>query len=88
VEGEYQKRVIDLVARCNLSGRLSTRRREKFCRLESKISRLVSPRRSSRELVLNHCSCGEDIENLERFVDAQRTAFRKILKKYKVGTGS
>jgi hypothetical protein len=28
--------------------------------------------------------CGQDIEALGRFVDAQVTAFRKILKKYKV----
>lgn len=29
--------------------------------------------------------CGQDIRALDRFVDAQVTAFRKILKKYKVG---
>lgn len=29
--------------------------------------------------------CGEDVRNLERFTNAQRTAFQKILKKYKVG---
>ena len=28
--------------------------------------------------------CGEDIKSLQRFVDAQRMAFHKILKKYKV----
>jgi hypothetical protein len=28
--------------------------------------------------------CGEDIKSLQRFVDAQCTAFRKILKKYRV----
>ncbi|KAI1308456.1 hypothetical protein F5Y03DRAFT_393300 [Xylaria venustula] len=32
--------------------------------------------------------CGQDIEALGRFVDAQITAFRKILKKYKKWTGS
>lgn len=32
--------------------------------------------------------CGEDIKSLQRFVDAQRTAFRKILKKYRKWTGS
>jgi len=28
--------------------------------------------------------CGDDLESLQRFVDAQRMAFHKILKKYKV----
>lgn len=28
--------------------------------------------------------CAQDTADLERFVNAQRTAFRKILKKYKV----
>lgn len=32
--------------------------------------------------------CGHDIRNLQRFVDAQRIAFHKILKKYKKWTGS
>ncbi|KAI0967357.1 hypothetical protein F4678DRAFT_465603 [Xylaria arbuscula] len=32
--------------------------------------------------------CGQDIKALGRFVDAQITAFRKILKKYKKWTGS
>ncbi|KAI1750839.1 hypothetical protein F4782DRAFT_236247 [Xylaria castorea] len=32
--------------------------------------------------------CGQDIQALGRFVDAQVTAFRKILKKYKKWTGS
>ncbi|KAH8821051.1 hypothetical protein F5884DRAFT_816691 [Xylogone sp. PMI_703] len=32
--------------------------------------------------------CGDDIRSLERFVDAQRIAFHKILKKYKKWTGS
>ncbi|KAK5629128.1 hypothetical protein RRF57_004843 [Xylaria bambusicola] len=32
--------------------------------------------------------CGQDIKALGRFVDAQVTAFRKILKKYKKWTGS
>lgn len=32
--------------------------------------------------------CRKDTENLERFINAQRTAFRKILKKYKKWTGS
>jgi len=31
--------------------------------------------------------CGEEIRSLQRFVDAQRMAFRKILKKYKVRRG-
>lgn len=28
--------------------------------------------------------CGEDIQSLEKFIELQRTGFRKILKKYKV----
>lgn len=32
--------------------------------------------------------CGDEIKALQRFVDAQRTAFHKILKKYKKWTGS
>ncbi|KAI0446982.1 hypothetical protein F4803DRAFT_426449 [Xylaria telfairii] len=32
--------------------------------------------------------CGQDAQALDRFVDAQVTAFRKILKKYKKWTGS
>ncbi|KAL3424615.1 spx domain-containing protein [Phlyctema vagabunda] len=32
--------------------------------------------------------CGSDIQLLDRFVDAQRVAFHKILKKYKKWTGS
>ncbi|TVY22307.1 Uncharacterized protein LHYA1_G008723 [Lachnellula hyalina] len=32
--------------------------------------------------------CGDDIKNLQRFITAQRTAFYKILKKYRKWTGS
>ncbi|KAI1159008.1 hypothetical protein F5B18DRAFT_43863 [Nemania serpens] len=44
-----------------------------------------------RRLVKYHTQieeCGQDIRALGRFVDAQVTAFRKILKKYKKWTGS
>ncbi|KAI1428628.1 hypothetical protein F5Y12DRAFT_675968 [Xylaria sp. FL1777] len=44
-----------------------------------------------RRLVKYHTQieeCGQDIKALGRFVDAQITAFRKILKKYKKWTGS
>ena len=34
------------------------------------------------------CRAGEDIQSLSRFVGAQRTAFQKLLKKYKKWTGS
>jgi hypothetical protein len=36
---------------------------------------------------LTFCRCGDEIRALQRFVDAQRTAFHKILKKYKVRRG-
>jgi len=32
--------------------------------------------------------CGDEIRSLQRFTDAQRVAFHKILKKYKVGRNS
>lgn len=32
--------------------------------------------------------CGEDIQSLDKFIELQRTGFRKILKKYKVSTTS
>ncbi|TVY88260.1 Uncharacterized protein LAWI1_G006324, partial [Lachnellula willkommii] len=33
-------------------------------------------------------NCGDDLKNLQRFINAQRTAFYKILKKYRKWTGS
>ncbi|KAK3383975.1 hypothetical protein B0T24DRAFT_71067 [Lasiosphaeria ovina] len=36
----------------------------------------------------NRLQCGEEIQALRRFVDAQAIAFRKILKKYRKWTGS
>ena len=42
---------------------------------------------SGADIILRPSSCGEDIKNLERFVGAQRIAFQKILKKYKVSNG-
>lgn len=70
------------------------------CRLQSsqkKIVRLLA--RSSREgntsspkkyakLDLDIERCGDEIRSLQRFTDAQRMAFHKILKKYKKWTGS
>jgi hypothetical protein len=82
--GEYQRKAINLIARNNLDKRpgVSAKRKEKLSRLENKVLRLVF--RPSLGRILTMLSCGEDIKNLERFVDAQRTAFWKILKKYKV----
>lgn len=44
----------------------------------------IKQRRRFRKLEREVLSCGEDIQGLQRFVNAQVTAFRKILKKYRV----
>lgn len=48
--------------------------------------RQISPRRQRRlaRYAQQASQCGEEIHDLERFVNAQVVAFRKILKKYKV----
>lgn len=33
---------------------------------------------------LTCCRCGDDARSLQQFIEAQRMAFHKILKKYKV----
>ncbi|KAI0838758.1 hypothetical protein F5Y06DRAFT_267793 [Hypoxylon sp. FL0890] len=50
----------------------------------------VSPKRQRRfaKYALQVDECGDDIEALNRFVNAQVIAFRKILKKYRKWTGS
>ncbi|KAI6363421.1 hypothetical protein MCOR25_005913 [Pyricularia grisea] len=50
----------------------------------------ISPRRQRRlaRYAQQASQCGEEIHDLERFVNAQVVAFRKILKKYKKWTGS
>ncbi|KAI1140271.1 hypothetical protein F5Y05DRAFT_311497 [Hypoxylon sp. FL0543] len=50
----------------------------------------VSPKRQRRfaKYALQIDECGDDIEALSRFVNAQVIAFRKILKKYRKWTGS
>ncbi|TLS29661.1 hypothetical protein PpBr36_01898 [Pyricularia pennisetigena] len=50
----------------------------------------MSPRRQRRlaRYAQQVAQCGEEIHDLERFVNAQVVAFRKILKKYKKWTGS
>ncbi|KAH9439722.1 hypothetical protein MCOR02_003262 [Pyricularia oryzae] len=52
--------------------------------------RQISPRRQRRlaRYAQQASQCGEEIHDLERFVNAQVVAFRKILKKYKKWTGS
>ncbi|KAI0137866.1 hypothetical protein F4776DRAFT_88998 [Hypoxylon sp. NC0597] len=50
----------------------------------------VSPKRQRRfaKYALQVDECGDDIQALSRFVNAQVVAFRKILKKYRKWTGS
>ncbi|ROW09994.1 hypothetical protein VPNG_06508 [Cytospora leucostoma] len=48
----------------------------------------IKQRRRFRKLEREVLSCGDDIQGLQRFVNAQVTAFRKILKKYRKWTGS
>ncbi|KAL5344852.1 hypothetical protein ACLOAV_010249 [Pseudogymnoascus australis] len=50
---------------------MSSRRRERLARLETRVWR-----------------CTDEIRNLDRFVQAQRIGFQKILKKYRKWTGS
>ena len=44
--------------------------------------------RSMAEVVLTTHRCGDDVKSLSCYVDAQRIAFDKILKKYKVCAGN
>ncbi|PVH68061.1 hypothetical protein DL98DRAFT_442096 [Cadophora sp. DSE1049] len=50
----------------------------------------VSPKRRARFVKYNGfiTKCGDDVKTLSCYVDAQRIAFHKILKKYKKWTGS
>ncbi|KAI0473276.1 hypothetical protein GGR56DRAFT_608776 [Xylariaceae sp. FL0804] len=48
----------------------------------------VKRRRKLAKYQLQTDECGRDVDALRRFVDAQVTAFRKILKKYRKWTGS
>lgn len=85
IVGEYQRRSIDLIARCNDNrGRIGPKTRERFSRMETKVIKSVGARSFLCAQRLTITSVGQDIRMLGQFVEAQKTAFRKILKKYKV----
>lgn len=52
--------------------------------METKVIKSVGPRSFLCAQRLTNTSVGQDIRMLGQFVEAQKTAFRKILKKYKV----
>lgn len=81
-----QKVVPRLVARSTYSnGRpMSVRRRERLAKYDSQVSRYGGLQGEIVEAALTNCRCGDDLKLLNRFVEAQRMAFHKILKKYKV----
>ncbi|TAQ90181.1 hypothetical protein B7494_g1485 [Chlorociboria aeruginascens] len=67
-----QSNLHKLLVHCeNRNGRISPKKRERFAKYDSQITR-----------------CGQDIASLQRYIEAQRTAIRKILKKYQKWTGS
>src|ERR1700684_852399 len=76
-----QKKVVRLLARCSYEGKPISPK--KFTKLEVEIERWVEPEKPQGHLA-DLFRCGEEIRSLQRFTDAQRMAFHKILKKYKV----
>jgi hypothetical protein len=76
-----QKKVLRLLARCGYEGKLISPK--KYAKLETEIERYFVPKLQLGNVV-DLFRCGEEIRSLQRFTDAQRMAFHKILKKYKV----
>jgi hypothetical protein len=78
-QGEIDRRLAHLEKQINAALRAVT---------NTDIDRPVSQARKYHKLVKEAEAIGDEIESLSRFAAVQKTAFRKILKKYRKWTGS
>lgn len=78
-QGEIDRRVAHLERQVKIAGRAVA---------ENQLDRPILQARKYQRLVKDAEDISEDVQNLARFAAVQKTAFRKLLKKYRKWTGS